>query len=135
MIRRFHVENFMSLKDATIDLSPLTIFIGPNASGKSAVFKALVALSKLFGPFPVRGPQGEFNLEPAVTFDHLVWQGNSGLPIRFRVWWSDDPDEEPGYTLEITKEARGWSVTRERMRLGDKWFDSAEDTFEHQTSG
>ncbi len=133
MLRRLHIQNFMSLRDVTVDLSPLTIFIGPNASGKSAIFKALVTLSKLVGPFPVRGPQGEFTLGPAVTLDHLVWQGNSGLPILFRVWWTEDPDEEPGYTLELRKEARGWSVTREKMRLGNKWFDSAEQIFEHQT--
>lgn len=133
LIRRLHVQNFMSLKDVTIDFSPLTIFIGPNASGKSAVFKALMALSMLLGRTPVRGPHGEFNLEPAVTLDHLVWQGNSGLPIVFQAWLSDDPDDSPGYTLELMKEARGWSVTHERIWLGDKWFDSKEGAFSYPT--
>lgn len=123
----------MSLKDVTIDLSPLTIFIGPNASGKSAIFKALVTVSKLLGTSPVSGPFGEFNLEPAVTLDHLVWQGNSGLPIIFQLWWPDDSEDEPGYTLKIEKQARGWSVTQEKLKLAGKWFDSAEDTFEHDT--
>ena len=123
----------MSVADETIDFGPLTIFIGPNASGKSAIFKALVTLSKLLGPAPVRGHLGEYTADPAVTLDYLVWKGNSGLPIKFRVWFSDDPDDKPGYTLEIRKELPGWSVIRETMKLGDEWFDSGEHVFEHPT--
>ncbi len=133
MIKRLRVQNFMSLKDTTIELSPLTVFIGPNASGKSATFKALVALSKLLRQFPVQGTQGEFSLESAVTLDRMVWQGNSGLRITFEIWFSDDPDDKPGYTLELAKEARGWMVHRERLRLDDRWFDSQEDVLEFPT--
>ena len=133
MIRRVRVQNFLSLKDTTVDLSPLTIFIGPNASGKSAVFKALVALSKLLRSVPLRGPRGEFTFDPAVTLDYLVWQGNSGLPVVFEVWFPDDPDEEPGYTLELRKGDLGWSVSRERIRLPDGWFDSAEQALQFPT--
>lgn len=133
MIRRIRVQNFLSLRDVTVDLSPLTIFIGPNASGKSAIFKALVCLSRLLRQSPVRGPQGDFALGADVTLDHLVWQGNAGLPIVFQIWFSEDLDDEPSYTLEIRKEARGWSVSRERLRLSQGWFDSAVDALEHQT--
>jgi predicted ATPase len=133
MIRRIRVQNFLSLKDTAIDLSPLTIFIGPNASGKSAIFKALVTLSKLLHQFPVRGPLGEFTLEPAVTLDYLVWRGNAGLPIIFQVWFPEDSDDEAGYTLELRKGTAGWSVARERVRLGDGWLDSAEKAFQFPT--
>jgi predicted ATPase len=133
MLRKLNVENFMSLRNTTVDLSPLTIFIGPNASGKSAIFKALVTLSKLLHQFPVRGPQGEFALEPDVTLDHLVWRGNSGLPIIFRAWFADDVREEPSYTLELIKESRGWSVRREKIWLGSRWFDSSLEALEFPT--
>lgn len=126
MLRKLHIQNFMSLRDTVVDLDPLTIFIGPNASGKSATFKAIVTLSKLLRQFPLRGPQGEFNLEPLVTFDDLVWRGNSGLPVIFRVWFDEDVTDEPGYTLELIKEAQGWVVKSERIRLGDNWFNSEE---------
>lgn len=133
MLRRIRVQNFLSLRDATVDLSPLTVFVGPNASGKSAVFKALVTVSRLLGGTPVQGPKGEFRLEPGVTLDHIVWNGNSGLPIEFSLWWSEDTEDQPGYTLELRKEARGWSVSRERIKLGDKWLDTSEEAFEHET--
>ena len=123
----------MSLRDIDIELGPLTVLIGPNASGKSATFKALVTLSKLLRQFPLQGPHGEFALEPAVTFDRMVWRGNSGLTISFELWFSDEPEDEPGYTLEIKKEARGWVVKREKIRLLDGWFDSAEDALEFPT--
>ncbi|RLC93346.1 MAG: hypothetical protein DRI39_05950, partial [Chloroflexi bacterium] len=87
MYKRFRVENFMCLKEVDVELEPVTVFIGPNSSGKSALFKALTTFSKLFW-YPLRGGStGEFQPEPGVTLDHLVWKGDSGLPIRFHVWF------------------------------------------------
>ncbi len=118
MIRKVEVENFMSLKNTAAELEPLTVFIGENGSGKSAIFKALVSLVRLGNGAPLRGPKGEFVVEPEVNFDDLVWAGNRGLPIRFRVWFDDDGDE-PGYALEVRKGIQGWSVVSEKMRAGD----------------
>ncbi len=41
MIRQVHIENFRCIRRATIDLDPLTVLVGPNASGKSTVLSAL----------------------------------------------------------------------------------------------
>jgi predicted ATPase len=134
MIRRFEVDNFMSLKNVSVDLGPLTVFIGPNGSGKSALFKSLVILSRLLNGAPVRALRtGEFVMEAGVTFDDIVYGGNSGLPIRFRVWFDDD-GLEPGYTLELRKDAGGWGVTRERIRHGENWIEVDEaHPFQHPT--
>jgi energy-coupling factor transporter ATP-binding protein EcfA2 len=133
MIRKFEVENFMSLKDVSVDLRPLTVFIGPNGSGKSALFKALVILSRLLNGAPVRGQKGEFQMEAGVTFDDIVYGSNSGLPIKFRVWFDDD-EEEPGYILELKKGAEGWSVAREKIRQGKESIEVDEDhPFQHPT--
>jgi len=72
MIRKIAIENFMSLRNIEIALEPLTVFVGTNASGKSAVFKALVTLSKLLGGTPLRGKEGDFNLDDGVTLDDCV---------------------------------------------------------------
>jgi predicted ATPase len=135
VIHKLEIENFMSLRDVSIELNPLTVFIGPNASGKSAIFKALVLLSKLLNGTPVRGIKGELVfLEPGVTLDDLVWAGDSGLPIRFRVWLTST-NEKPDYSLELRKRAEGWSVTSERIRKDDGgWIEVDEDTpFQHPT--
>lgn len=116
MIRKLEIENFMSLKSASFELGPLSVFIGQNGSGKSALFKALVTLVRLGNGAPLRGPKGEFKVEAEVNFDDLVWAGNLGLPVRFRVWFDDDGDE-PGYVVELRKGIEGWSVIREKMRV------------------
>ena len=41
MIRSVHIENFRCLRDVTLELEPLTVLVGPNASGKSAILQAL----------------------------------------------------------------------------------------------
>lgn len=116
MLRKLEVENFMSLRHATIDFEPFTVFIGPNGSGKSATFKALVALSKMLYASPIRGDRGQFTLEDGVTLDDLAWGGNSGLPISFRLWLDDNDSSEPDYSLELRKDAAGWSVYSEQYR-------------------
>jgi len=121
----------MSLKDVTVELDALTIFVGWNGSGKSAIFKALVLLSKLLNGSPLRGPKGPLSLEPGVTLDHLVWNGDSGLPISFQVWLSD-AGGDPDYELELRKRAEGWSVTSERIVFGGSSIIVDEDNaFEH----
>lgn len=41
MLKKVQLKNFRSLRDFEVDLEPLTILVGPNASGKSAVLDAL----------------------------------------------------------------------------------------------
>ena len=127
MLKRVEVRNFMSLKDASIELSPLTVFIGPNASGKSATFKALVVLSRLLSS-PVRSEHGSFTLDEGVTLDDLVWSGNSGLPIGFKVWLDDNNGTDPDYSLELSKGAAGWGVSRETYKIGDDLIERDEAT-------
>ncbi len=46
-LEKIHIKNFMSLRDVTLPLKPLTIFVGPNASGKSNAVTALYRLHKM----------------------------------------------------------------------------------------
>ena len=41
MIRQLQIENFRCLRAVTLNLEPLTVFVGANSSGKSSVFSAL----------------------------------------------------------------------------------------------
>ncbi len=135
MLRKIEFDNFMCLKDVSVELDPFTVLVGRNGAGKSAIFKGLVTLARLISDHPasVRGPRGEFFLETGVTLDDLVWKGDTGLPIRFRAWFSDDGDE-PGYSLELSKGRAGWSVTSEEIHVGETRIKVDEDhTFEHPT--
>lgn len=41
MFSRIHIENFRCIKELDVELAPLTVFVGANASGKSAVLDAV----------------------------------------------------------------------------------------------
>ncbi|MBN2497487.1 MAG: AAA family ATPase [Deltaproteobacteria bacterium] len=47
MLSRFHVKGFRCLRDVELALSPLTVLIGPNDSGKSSFLDGLFALSRI----------------------------------------------------------------------------------------
>ena len=40
-LEKIHIKNFLSLRSVELRLKPLTVFVGPNASGKSNVLRAL----------------------------------------------------------------------------------------------
>jgi len=40
-LKKLCIKNFLSIKEACIELGKLNVFIGPNASGKSNILKAL----------------------------------------------------------------------------------------------
>lgn len=40
-LEKIHIKNFLSLRNVELRLKPLTVFVGPNASGKSNVLRAL----------------------------------------------------------------------------------------------
>ncbi len=81
-LSHLHIRHFRSLYDVTLELKPLTIFIGPNASGKSNVFKALRFL------------------HDAVAGDRLEWQAYDSQ-IDDLVWYGTDEAGNRPETIEF----------------------------------
>lgn len=134
MLKKFRVKNFLCLKDVTVDLAPLTVLIGPNSSGKSALFRAIVTFCRLLW-YPVRGgPMGDFNVEPGITLDDAVWNGDTALPIIFEAWLDNADADEPEYILELRRGYPGWSIVRERFFFQDRWLDTSQEEFVLETS-
>ncbi len=131
MFKRVRITNFLCLKNVDVELEPLTIFAGPNSSGKSALFKALVVLSRLLW-YPVSGGKtGPFQLESGITLDEIVWNRDSGLPITFEVWFDDSQQVAPDYYIELRRSYAGWNVARERFPFQGQMLDSGQGfTFE-----
>ena len=46
-LEKVHIKNFLSLRDVELPLKPLTVLVGPNASGKSNVLSALHLLNRM----------------------------------------------------------------------------------------
>lgn len=44
-LEKVHIKNFLSLRDVELPLKPLTVLVGPNASGKSNILNALRLLN------------------------------------------------------------------------------------------
>ncbi len=61
-IRHLRIRNYLIHKDTEIDLTPLTVLVGPHGGGKSALFDAMLnfsmvsrgSLRQAFGPYPSR---------------------------------------------------------------------------------
>lgn len=48
MIQKVSIRNFKSLRDVRIDLERFTVFVGPNASGKSSILQGMDLLCRSF---------------------------------------------------------------------------------------
>ncbi len=46
-LEKVHIKNFLSLHDVEFPLKPLTVLVGPNASGKSNILNALKLLNRM----------------------------------------------------------------------------------------
>ncbi len=51
-LKSFHLRNFKSYKDADFNLSPVTVIVGENASGKTNALEALRFMKRLAQGIP-----------------------------------------------------------------------------------
>lgn len=65
---RVNITNYLSLRDVSLPLRPLTVLVGPNASGKSNVLAALELLQQM-----IRIEQ----LPPPSLIQKLLWAGEA----------------------------------------------------------
>ena len=110
MINAVQFENFKGFRSATTTLSPLTVIVGPNSSGKTSVLEGLHYLSQ-FARRPVseilNGPRHEAN---------LYYRGASG-PMRLR-WHAVEPDFQLRATFEPPTPGVDIDTVDDLSRLG-----------------
>ncbi len=102
MIKKIWLRNYGPFKDAELALEPLTVIVGPNASGKSI---ALNALHRFKNAIPsnvaidaVLGPMRKIGSEPAQVEVGLNTQ-NQGRGVA----WKSPSKDKPGQTEEKLK--------------------------------
>ncbi len=105
------VKNYRVLHDVKMDyMTPMTVLLGPNASGKSTVFDVLAFLSECFTDGLRRA------WDKRGRFRELRSRGAEG-PIVFEVHYREAPgNPKITYHLEVDEEERGPVVAREWMR-------------------
>lgn len=75
MIRRIKVQGYKSLRDVDINLTPLTLILGPNAAGKSNLLDALALLSRMVTSDTLREAFAEHRGMPVEAF----YYGDGGI--------------------------------------------------------
>lgn len=90
MITKVRIKGYKSLEDVSIELKPLTVFVGPNAAGKSNLFDALGLLSRMATRRTVKEAFDEHRGEPLETFFYGT-KGLAGLLER----------ETASFTIEV----------------------------------
>jgi predicted ATPase len=120
MIQSFSIENFKSFRKATLPLSPLTLLIGANASGKSNAIEAMQLLSWLTSGRPMN------DLLYAVREQELSLRGgftdlSSAGEISLGCQVTEDPERPPlAFSISFRVTKQGLQITAERVLLGMK---------------
>ncbi len=123
MITRLEIENFKAIRKVAIDLTPLTVFVGPNDSGKTTILQALHLLGESFSGRPWSSEaHSVFGLEPESYFFDRT------LPIRISVELAAGAPLEGTirYTLGFQLVDGSFKAVEERLSVGaDEFLDGA----------
>ena len=103
------IKNYRSLRDVEVSLGDLNVFIGANATGKSAILDALRFLSEAIRARSFRGPAysrgGILN---------MAWKGREAEEIEFAV--VVDGDRRFEWVVRLTREGHQDFTVLERIR-------------------
>ena len=106
-LEKFHIKNFLSLRNVTLPLKPLTVLVGPNASGKSNILSALRLLNWMILVE---------ELPPTEAIQDLFWAGKANH-ITFQL--QAKVERTPAvYKLDL-KEATNNLLVDEELRVKD----------------
>ena len=110
MITRLEIRNFKSLRDVTLDLGPMNLIVGANASGKSNFFDALRVLQGIGNGFTV----SEILDGRPKSATSEVWEGIRGGSGKACF---EGPEKEEWFTITVAG-----SLTPEFAGFGlDDW--------------
>lgn len=126
MIELFSAKNYKSLKELEIPLQPLTVFVGPNASGKSNIMDGIHLVSEIVrtGLRMRAGPVDKLVADRG-GYEACVWGGISNRPITLEVRGNllrqQADGQSFGYGVQVALDSAGQpAVEKEWLRQGDK---------------
>ena len=109
-LEKVHISNFLSFNEVELPLKPLTVLVGPNASGKSNVLEVLHLLnwSMVYGQLP------EIVAAPDLSEDH---------PLRTTFQFASKVKQTPAvYDLALESVANDASVDEEPSISGREYL-------------
>ena len=109
-LKSIHIKNYLSLRDVTLPLKPLTVLVGPNASGKSNILNALELLKAMMND----------EKPPAVSeIQNLLWAGEANH-LAFELHTQVGEETSTEYQLELKAEASNPFAAEELLVNGAK---------------
>ncbi|MFC5214739.1 AAA family ATPase [Streptomyces coerulescens] len=121
-----HVENFRSLREVTVPLGPLTVLVGPNATGKSNFLEVFDFLADVI----------RTDLQPALDsrdgFTEIAFWGGpkppTTLKIGLKATWTTHANEKTPDEYELT-------IRRRVLKSGDDSLSRSESFSFKRTQG
>ena len=110
-LNKITVQRYRSLRDVEIEMKDLNVFIGANATGKSAILDALRFLSEAARERDFRGPV----LSRGGTLN-LAWKGETADRIEL---WAEfaDGEDSLAWDVRVTKADYDFTVSETVQRL------------------
>ena len=87
-LEKINIKNFLSLRNVTLPFKPLTVLVGPNASGKSNVFRALGLLKWMMASEKLPAIQHIRNFLWAEKQDFITFQLETNIkniPTKYKL--------------------------------------------------
>ena len=75
MLKSIHLKGYKAHRDTTVSLEPLTVFVGPNGSGKTSVLDACLDVGRLAAE-PMTAFSGDHRSTRAAA-TQVVWAAES----------------------------------------------------------
>jgi hypothetical protein len=112
-VKRFEVCNFMIHRRTAVYLYPLTLFVGPNNSGKSSLFDALLNLSRVCtDPIREAFPAGPYSYRSRHHHGEP-----SDEPIRFNVELTVGADSDTQLAYDLAYRQTDWVEGRAHYEI------------------
>src|ERR1700674_1226927 len=107
LISRIEIENLLSFKSLDLELRPLNVLVGPNASGKSNLIRSLDLVRAL--------PKRELGRVMAEGGGPRFWI-NRRSPGVARIHLEGTPDLPFDYSLSFQESGQSWAILREEYK-------------------
>ena len=109
-LEKIHIKNYRSLRNVTLPLKPLTVLVGPNASGKSNTLRSLRLFNGML-MFETLPPKADF-------LKSLLWAGGADyITCELHAKVKEKPAE---YKLEFKTKGENLSIDEELSVNGVK---------------
>lgn len=118
MLTKLTAKNYRSFEHLDLDLAPMTVFVAPNAGGKSNILFALATLVRVLKgrllSTDKQDPRPRFG---RLVYSQIVFRNDIKRDISFGVELRSTDSSQVHYEIQIGQRTTGLEVIREKLLL------------------